>query len=300
MSTTFPTTLQDLDGSRGTSGQPLSSPNHITHHTTEDDTIEALQAKVGVDSSAVTTTLDYKLKNTASIDPGHKHTTGSINGITGTLMFKGYAADAGSTDAYAISAPVTATSYAAGDTYIFKANTINTGACTLNVDSLGAKTIKKNYNSDLADGDIKANQLVEVVYDGTNFQMVSPIANSTASFTSGVLTHDISSNTTDTVAHGLGVTPRLVKVTMLYDRSGASICTTVLSYSAGASRGIYAAVASSSSASTGSGGSIVNDVANGVSSTVAIGAPDATNFTITWAKSGGPTGTVQILWEAFN
>ncbi len=74
MATTFPTTLQDLDATRGTALQPLNNPSHVTHHTKEDDTAEALQAKVGVDSSAVATSLDYLLKNTASTDPGHKHT----------------------------------------------------------------------------------------------------------------------------------------------------------------------------------------------------------------------------------
>lgn len=63
MATNFPTSLQDLDATRGASGQPLSTPNHVTHHTTEDDTIEALQAKVGIDGSAVTTSHDYKLSN---------------------------------------------------------------------------------------------------------------------------------------------------------------------------------------------------------------------------------------------
>ena len=66
----FPTTLDDLDASRGTSTQALSSPSHVTHHTNEDTLIEALQAKVGIDSSTVTTSLDYILKNTTA---GHDH-----------------------------------------------------------------------------------------------------------------------------------------------------------------------------------------------------------------------------------
>ena len=37
------------------------------------DHINNLEEKVGVDSSAVATTLDYLLKNVASVDPGHKH-----------------------------------------------------------------------------------------------------------------------------------------------------------------------------------------------------------------------------------
>lgn len=64
----FPTTLQDLDATRGTTGQTLASPNHITHHALEDSTIEALEAKVGVDGSAVTTSHDYKLSEVTSTD----------------------------------------------------------------------------------------------------------------------------------------------------------------------------------------------------------------------------------------
>lgn len=78
MATNFPTSLQDLDATRGTTGQKLNNPDHITHHTTEDDTIEALQAKVGVDNSAVATSLDYLVKSASSTDPGHKHPASKI------------------------------------------------------------------------------------------------------------------------------------------------------------------------------------------------------------------------------
>lgn len=86
-----------------------------------------------------------------------------------------YAADAGSTDAYAITVTPAITAYATGQIFTFKANTINTGAATLNVNSLGAKTIKKNGNTDLATGDIAASQIIVVVYDGTNMQLQSGI-----------------------------------------------------------------------------------------------------------------------------
>src|SRR3990167_9512684 len=68
MATTFPTSIQDLDATRGATGNPLNSPNHITHHTTEDDTVEALQAKIGIDGSAVTTSHDYKLSGVTGSD----------------------------------------------------------------------------------------------------------------------------------------------------------------------------------------------------------------------------------------
>lgn len=40
-----------------------------------------LEAKVGIDGSAVVTSLDYLLKNPASIDPGHKHDHGGLQGL---------------------------------------------------------------------------------------------------------------------------------------------------------------------------------------------------------------------------
>lgn len=74
----YPSSIDDLSTTRGTSGAPLSNPNHITHHTAEDTAIQALETKVGVNSSADATSIDYKLKNPASIDPGHKHTNSSV------------------------------------------------------------------------------------------------------------------------------------------------------------------------------------------------------------------------------
>lgn len=46
------------------------------------------------------------------------------------------------------------------------------------MNGLGAKTIKKlGGTAILASGDIAINQMVEVEYDGTDFDMQSPIAN---------------------------------------------------------------------------------------------------------------------------
>ncbi len=84
MSTNFPTSLQDLDATRGSSSSTLASPSHVAHHTNEDDTIEAIQAKVGIDNSAVTTTLDYIIKSSSSLNPGHKHTPSVSLNTTGT------------------------------------------------------------------------------------------------------------------------------------------------------------------------------------------------------------------------
>jgi len=86
-----------------------------------------------------------------------------------------YGIDGGSTDDYVVSLDVAPTAYTAGMLVSFKANTANTGACTLNLNSLGAKAIKKNTSEDLTTDDIKAGQVVVVVYDGTNFQLQTGI-----------------------------------------------------------------------------------------------------------------------------
>lgn len=89
-----------------------------------------------------------------------------------------YAADAGANDTYVITLSPAPSAYVNGMIVSFKANTVNTGAATINVNSLGVKTIKKLHDQDLANGDIEANQFVTLIYDGTNFEMQSQIANS--------------------------------------------------------------------------------------------------------------------------
>jgi hypothetical protein len=85
-------------------------------------------------------------------------------------------ADAGATDSYACSLSPSIGSYTNVFAW-FKANTANTGAASLNLNSIGAATIKKQKDQDLADNDIKAGQWVLVQYDGANWQMLSPVSN---------------------------------------------------------------------------------------------------------------------------
>jgi fibronectin-binding autotransporter adhesin len=95
-----------------------------------------------------------------------------------------YCSDAGASDTYACNLSPAATSYVTGTHYFFQANTANTGAATINFNSLGAKTIKKpsggSIVTDLADNDIRAGQWVDLIYDGTNMQMASQLGNSPA------------------------------------------------------------------------------------------------------------------------
>jgi hypothetical protein len=80
--------------------------------------------------------------------------------------------DTTNTDTYAGSFGVSPGSYFVGLKVNLKVTNANTGASTLNVNSLGAKSIKKNVIDDVAANDIKAGQIVPLIYDGTNFQIV--------------------------------------------------------------------------------------------------------------------------------
>jgi hypothetical protein len=95
-----------------------------------------------------------------------------------------FGSDAGSSDTYVVTLSPVPAAYVTGQSYRFKANTANTGACTVNFNSLGAKTIKKcvgGITTDLDDNDIRGGQWVDLVYDGTNMQMQSNLGNTVAS-----------------------------------------------------------------------------------------------------------------------
>ena len=73
MATSFPTGLDALTNPTGASS--LTSPDHAGQHADANDAIESLQAKVGVNGSAVTSSLDYKIANI----PATSITTGTLN-----------------------------------------------------------------------------------------------------------------------------------------------------------------------------------------------------------------------------
>ena len=86
MATSFPTGLDAL--TNPTSANGLNSPDHAGQHADANDAIEALEAKVGINSSAVTSSLDYKITNinASNLASGTVPTgrmSGSYAGITG-------------------------------------------------------------------------------------------------------------------------------------------------------------------------------------------------------------------------
>ena len=84
-----------------------------------------------------------------------------------------YATSGGSSNAYTLAIDAQYVAYAAGDVFKFKSNFANTTTATLNVNSIGAKTIKRPDGTALIANDIRSGQIVEVIYDGTDLIMIS-------------------------------------------------------------------------------------------------------------------------------
>lgn len=98
----------------------------------------------------------------------------------GQIQDEGYiwlASVAGTNTITASTSPAT-TAYTAGQTYRFTAAGANTGAVTININSLGAKSITKNGATALISGDIPSGAVCEITYDGTQFQLIN-IGNAT-------------------------------------------------------------------------------------------------------------------------
>lgn len=307
----YPTSLDNF--SNPTTSDPLKGGTvpHETQHSDANDAIEALQAKVGVDNSAVTSSHDYKLSEVTGSDKAvgktatqtlsnktltapqinmgsdatgdmyFRNSSGATSrlpiGATGTILeaqssgvpawvpnpsaadasttVKGvsqeatqaqvlartatgstsarlfvnpstlttvqtydYVADAGGTDAYAITVTPAPTAYVTGQVFRFRANTANTGTATLNVNSLGAITIRKPSPSgyvDLETGDILAQQLVEVMYNGTHMIATSTLSSNPQRITAGVVSEVSGIFTTQTTDRtvSIGFQPRLLMVT---------------------------------------------------------------------------------------
>ena len=108
MATTFPASLDSLGNP--SSGDTLNAPSHSTQHANANDAIEVLEAKVGVDNSAVTTSLDYKVR--VGNPTGEITMWGTNTAPTGWLLCDGSAV---SRSTYSALFGVLSTTYGAGN-----------------------------------------------------------------------------------------------------------------------------------------------------------------------------------------
>ena len=155
-------------------GTKILATRHDTNDQDMADGINSTLEKSG--SNAATGNLNIGSNRlTAVADGTAKTDAATVNQIQSNgPAFQ--ATDTGTANTYVIALSPAITAYAAGQEITFKAGAASTTASTLNVNTLGAKALKKLHDQDIASGDIESGSIVTAVYDGTNFQVTSQLA----------------------------------------------------------------------------------------------------------------------------
>ena len=92
----------------------------------------------------------------------------------------------GTGDAITANSTPTFAAYAAGQKFRFVAAAANTGAVTININAVGAKAVTKLGATALVANDILLGAIVEVVYDGTQFQLTNLVAQNATNATTHI------------------------------------------------------------------------------------------------------------------
>lgn len=156
-------------GNPVTSGASISS---AVHNNTMSDIATALTTSLANDGQTVpTANLPMGgFKHTNAADGSNLSDYATVKQVQNS--FCQLTAVAGSNIITGTATP-TPSAYVAGQRFSFVAAMANVGAATLNVSGLGAKSITKNGTTALVGNDILAGALIEVEYDGTQFQIIN-------------------------------------------------------------------------------------------------------------------------------
>lgn len=181
-------TFQRTDGTRTGSqtwqeadaaGVDIVSDDHDTHDQDIADGLSSCLLRDGGNTA------------TANIPMGgFRHTNlGDAAALTQALTVKQhinnagqYCTVSGTANVITLTTGFSTSAYTAGQTFSFIVGSTNTGSVTVNVDSLGAKSLVRadGSNTALEPGDLGAGALVEIQYDGTRFQLRGPSTTATS------------------------------------------------------------------------------------------------------------------------
>lgn len=287
MSTNFPSNLDSFVNPTGT--DQVSVIDHAAQHDNANDAITALETKVGVDSSSVATTLDYKLKNALSIDPGHKHTQSSLSttdaGLTTTDVTTNDVTSA--KHGFAPKSPADATKFLNGAATPAYAQVKDSDLSTTDITTNNVSTSKHGFAP-------KLDNIVTHYLDGTGVYSTPPTG--TLTNKNATTTYDLSTASgVQTIAHGLGRTPGNVQL------NGVSNVGIQNQYSQGGYDGTTNACifGNVDGATRGNSNSVGVQLGSSTNYQAGVITVDATNITITWTKTGSPTGTIYLYWRVF-
>jgi hypothetical protein len=167
-------------------GNPVVTGNTISSswaNTTLSDIASALTGSIAADGQTTPT---------ANLVMGTYAHTGVGNATARTMYASAgqvqdsvltYLTSVAGTNAITASAPIVMTAYATGQTFRFIAAGASTGAVTININSIGLKSVVRTDGTALVSGDIASGAAVQIMYDGTNFQLLSDANGKSETFT---------------------------------------------------------------------------------------------------------------------
>lgn len=122
-----------------------------------------------------------------------------------------YAVDTGTVNSLVVTTTPSFTTYAAGTAIRVKLAATNTGNCVINPNGLGAKSILNPDGTQISAGQCIAGAILELVFDGTNFQLTSSNTSAVSTYggtMSGLLTlkANIRADGAFTLSRGMHIT----------------------------------------------------------------------------------------------
>lgn len=127
----------------------------------------------------------------------------------------------GSSNAYTVTYDPAPIALIIGQHYQFISSFSNTDASTLNVNGLGAHSLKKYRITDLESGDISSGVVIDTVWDGTQFQILSQLSSSSSGSVTSVATNNGLTGGTITNSGTIGLAS-IPNNTLMANTSGSS------------------------------------------------------------------------------
>lgn len=331
----FPTTLDTLSNPTSTDllENATAALDHDYQHATANDILEALEAKVGINSSAVTTSHDYKLSAVTGSEKALTSgtSTQTVSGLTLTSPQINFGSDANGDLIYRNGSGVTSR-LAIGSTDQILAVQSGLPAWIANPSATAASATVAGIVelATTAETETGTDATRAVTPDGlhdmttlagaawfldedtmssdsatktASQQSIKAYVDTTGSMKAGVTTRNLSTASgNQTIAHGLGRTPKMVRITVIQaSTSGASDNYSFGMYDGATNSGIYRGQNSNSQYYEGNSSTycvnIFTAATNDTSPSTASATVDGTNITLAWTRATGATGTAEILWE---